>query len=63
MLGLHSRLGLPIWSARGLVEGTALLAGWLLGGSVGIGTVAFAAGIGPLCALAIRHLAPGQLHR
>ena len=35
MLGLHRRLGLPVWLARTLVEGTALLGGWLLGGDVG----------------------------
>lgn len=63
MLGLHRRLGLPIQVARALVEGTALLAGWLLGGNVGIGTVVFAVGVGPLCALAIRLLAPAELVR
>lgn len=48
MTGLHSRLGWPLWLARTLVEGTVLLVGWLLGGSVGVGTVAFAALIGPM---------------
>lgn len=48
MTGLHARVGLPIWLARTLVEGTVLLVGWLLGGSVGIGTVAFAVLIGPM---------------
>jgi uncharacterized membrane protein YczE len=63
MLGLHRRLGLPIWLARTLVEGTALLAGWLLGGNVGIGTLVFAVAIGPLCGRAIRLLAPAELTR
>ncbi|GAA4742983.1 hypothetical protein GCM10025783_13090 [Amnibacterium soli] len=63
MLGLHRRLGWPVWLARAAVEGSALLAGWLLGGNVGVGTVVFAAGIGPLCGLTIRLLAPAQLHR
>ena len=63
MLGLHWRCGLPIWLARTLVEGSALLGGWLLGGNVGIGTVVFAASIGPLCAVAIRLLPPAPLHR
>ncbi len=57
MLGLHHRLGLPIWLARTLVEGSALLAGWLLGGNVGVGTVVFAVAIGPLCSVAIPLLA------
>jgi uncharacterized membrane protein YczE len=63
MLGLHRRLGWPVWLARAAVEGSALLAGWVLGGNVGIGTVVFAAGIGPLCGVSIRLLAPTQLHR
>ncbi len=63
MLGLHRRLGWPVWLARAAVEGSALLAGWLLGGNVGIGTLVFAAGIGPLCGVTIRLLAPTQLRR
>jgi uncharacterized membrane protein YczE len=63
MLGLHRRLGWPVWAARTAVEGSALLAGWLLGGDVGVGTLVFAATIGPLCGVTIRLLAPNQLHR
>ena len=48
MTGLNSRFGWPIWAARLGVEAAVLLAGWLLGGTVGLGTVLFAAGIGPL---------------
>jgi len=48
MTGLRSRLGWPIWLARGSVELTVLGIGWVLGGNVGIGTVVFAAAIGPL---------------
>jgi uncharacterized membrane protein YczE len=33
---------------RTCIEATVLLAGWLLGGTVGIGTVVYAACIGPL---------------
>jgi uncharacterized membrane protein YczE len=62
MLGLHRR-GLPLWLARTLVEGAALLAGWVLGGDVGIGTVVFAVAIGPLCGVAVRLLAPSALER
>jgi uncharacterized membrane protein YczE len=54
MTGIHSRLGWPIWLARGLVEGSVLLVGWLLGGDVGIGTLVFALTIGPLCGLTLR---------
>ena len=48
MTGLHARLGWPIWAARLGVEAVVLAAGWLLGGTVGPGTVLFAVGIGPL---------------
>jgi uncharacterized membrane protein YczE len=33
---------------RTAIEATVLLAGWLLGGTVGVGTVIYAACIGPL---------------
>ncbi|MCG5214981.1 membrane protein YczE [Streptosporangium soli] len=47
MTGLH-RLGLSIRLARTLIEIAVLAIGWLLGGTVGIGTVVFALAIGPL---------------
>jgi uncharacterized membrane protein YczE len=47
MTGLAAR-GVPIGAARAGIELTVLAAGWLLGGSVGIGTLAFALAIGPL---------------
>lgn len=48
MTGLHRRLGWPIWLCRLLIESTVLIIGWLLGGTVGLGTVVFALCIGPL---------------
>lgn len=57
MTGLHGRFGWPIWACRLAVEGTVLVLGWLLGGTVGIGTVIFALGIGPLVHIAIPLLA------
>lgn len=53
MTGMHARLGWPIWLCRLSVEATVLLVGWLLGGTVGIGTVLFAVFIGPLVHLAL----------
>lgn len=53
MTGLHARLGWPIWACRAGVELTVLSIGWLLGGTVGIGTVLFAALIGPLVHVAL----------
>ncbi|WP_298872413.1 hypothetical protein [uncultured Microbacterium sp.] len=57
MTGLHGRFGWPIWACRLAVEGTVLVLGWLLGGTVGIGTVIFALGIGPLVHIAMPLLA------
>jgi uncharacterized membrane protein YczE len=48
-----ARRGPPIWLVRTAMEASALGAGWLLGGQVGPGTLAFAAAIGPLAHLAI----------
>ena len=48
MVGLHRRFGWSIRRARTLVELSALGLGWLLGGTIGVGTLAFAFGIGPV---------------
>jgi len=58
MTWIHARWGWPIWAARLAVEATVLAAGWLLGGTVGLGTVIFAAGIGPLVHRALPLLRP-----
>src|SRR5690606_17822761 len=52
MTGLHDRLGMRIGLARTIVEVTVLGAGWLLGGQVGIGTLAFALLVGPTVGVA-----------
>ncbi|MCU1632058.1 MAG: hypothetical protein JWM61_710 [Micrococcaceae bacterium] len=53
MTGIHARSDLPIWLVRTGIEGTVLVLGWVLGGSVGLGTVAFALLIGPLINLTL----------
>lgn len=53
MTGMNARLGWPIWLCRALVELSVLAVGWLLGGTVGIGTVLFAVLIGPLVHVAL----------
>jgi len=50
MTGL-ARRGIPISLARGAIEMTVLVAGWFLGGTVGVGTIVFAFGVGPLIAI------------
>ncbi len=57
MTGLHRRFGWPIWAVRTGIEVTVVVSGWLLGGTVGVGTVAFALFIGPLVQPALRALA------
>jgi uncharacterized membrane protein YczE len=48
MTGIHRRFGIRIWIVRTSIEVTVLAVGWLLGGNVGIGTLAFALLIGPM---------------
>lgn len=51
MMGLNKKFGWSIRVSRMLVELVVLASGWLLGGVVGVGTVAFALCIGPLVQL------------
>lgn len=48
MTGIHRKYGWKIWIVRTGLEVTVLTIGWLLGGNVGIGTLAFALLIGPM---------------
>lgn len=48
MTGLARRTGRSIRLTRTALEVTVLATGWLLGGTVGVGTVVFAVTIGPL---------------
>ena len=52
-LYIGARFGWPIWAVRTALEGSVLLLGWWLGGTVGLGTLAFALLIGPLVGLAL----------
>lgn len=53
MVGLNERFGWSIRVSRTIVEVVALVSGWALGGSVGVGTVVFAISIGPLAHLTL----------
>ncbi len=48
MTGIHHRWGWKIWIVRTGIEVTVLTIGWMLGGNVGVGTLAFALLIGPM---------------
>ena len=64
MTGLARRTGVSIRLTRTAIELTVLAVGWLLGGTVGVGTIAFAVTIGPLSQLFLHAFAarsrPGQ---
>jgi len=53
MTGIHNRWGWKIWIVRTSIEVVVLSIGWLLGGNVGFGTLAFALLIGPLVNITI----------
>ena len=62
MMGIYRRTGLNVGMIRTLLEVAVLVLGGLLGGTVGLGTVGFALGIGPVVQLVFRILgtAPRQ---
>ena len=51
MAALHDRTGIRVSRVRLMIEIVVLTAGWLLGGTVGLGTLVFAGGIGRSIAL------------
>jgi len=63
MTGLHRRTGVSLRLARASIELSVLLAGWVLGGTVGIGTVAFALAIGPGVQFAVGRLSTPEWRR
>jgi uncharacterized membrane protein YczE len=56
MTGLHTRTGWSVRWVRTGIELTVLTTGWLLGGTVGVGTVVYALAIGPLTQLMLPRL-------
>ena len=48
MLGVHQATGRSIGVARTIVEAAVFVAGFLMGGKFGLGTILFVVGIGPL---------------
>jgi len=60
MTGLVVRTGLSVRLVRTSIEATVLAVGWLLGGTVGVGTLLYAFGIGPLVQLFV-HITPKRV--
>ena len=53
MIGLQKKTNQPIASVRATLEITVMSVGWYLGGTVGVGTLLFAFGIGPAVAFGL----------
>ncbi|MDQ3556938.1 MAG: hypothetical protein M3409_09195 [Gemmatimonadota bacterium] len=54
MIGLSERTGWPVRRVRTAIELVVLALGWLMGGAIGIGTLLFAFGIGPVTQWGLR---------
>ena len=64
MTGLHHRFGWSVRRARTGIELTVLVVGFLLGGTIGLGTILFAFGIGPVVQVFLRVFDPeGRVSR
>ena len=53
MIGLQKVTNLPVAAVRAFLEISGVRIGWYLGGTVGVGTLLFAFGIGPCVALGL----------
>ena len=60
MTGIHQRFGISVARVRLGIEITVLALGWILGGTVGIGTVLFALLIGPSVGWGLRLMGRGE---
>ena len=54
MTGSVKKFGKPVWIVRTVLEGGATLIGLTLGGPVGLGTLLFVIGIGPMVQVSMR---------
>lgn len=59
MTGIVARTGLSVRLVRTGIEATVLAAGWILGGTAGVGTVFYALAIGPLVQFFL-HIVPAR---
>ena len=53
MIGIQKKTNLPVAAVRAFLEISVVSFGWYLGGTVGVGTLLFAFGIGPCVALGL----------
>jgi uncharacterized membrane protein YczE len=62
MTGLVRRTGGSVRLVRTSIEAAVVLCGWLLGGTLGVGTVLYAVAIGPLVQILLPRLSVGPAH-
>lgn len=60
MLVIRERSGWTVGRARAVLEACVLAAGWAMGGRVGLGTVLFALGVGPVVQWGMRLFGAGD---
>ena len=53
MIGIQQKTNFPIAAVRAFIEISVVSVGWYLGGTVGVGTLLFAFGIGPAVAFGL----------
>jgi uncharacterized membrane protein YczE len=58
MTGLNARYGWPLAAVRTGLELMAVTSGWVLGGTVGIGSVLYALLVGHAVSFGVRRIAP-----
>jgi hypothetical protein len=61
MTGLVARTGRSVRLVRTLIEVVVVSVGWVLGGTLGWATIAYALGVGPIVQLTARWFAPRGL--
>lgn len=62
MTGLQKKTSAPIALVRTTIEIIVVLLGWFLGGVVGVGTLMFAFGIGPVVALSLNFFSKKKMY-
>ena len=56
LMTAFNRRGVPIWKARTVIEGSCMIIGLLLGGTIGWGTVWFLISVGPFVQYFLKRL-------
>ena len=63
MTGISKKYGKPISLVRFTIEFSVVLVGWILGGTLGIGTIIFAVFIGPFVSISLKLVSSLYIHK